>query len=169
MKEALIEWFVSNLGGKVGKEVIVFLISMVPILELRGGLIAAGPAFLDVPMWEAIPICIIGNFIPVPFILFLITKIFDWLKHTKAFRPMVEKLEKKAMSKSANIERYEFWGLVAFVGIPLPGTGAWTGSLIAALLGVKFRKAFPAVVLGVLLAAFIMTLFSYVVLGGVFS
>ena len=167
MKEALIEWFVSNLGGKVGKEVIVFLISMVPILELRGGLIAAGPAF--VPMWEAIPICIIGNIIPVPFILLLITKIFDWLKHTKAFRPMVEKLEKKAMSKSANIERYEFWGLVAFVGIPLPGTGAWTGSLIAALLGVKFRKAFPAVVLGVLLAAFIMTLFSYVVLGGVFS
>lgn len=169
MKEALIEWFVSNLGGKVGKEVIVFIISMVPILELRGGLIAAGPAFLDVPMWEAIPICIIGNIIPVPFILLLITKIFDWLKHTKAFRPMVEKLEKKAMSKSANIEKYEFWGLVAFVGIPLPGTGAWTGSLIAALLGVKFRKAFPAVMLGVLLAAFIMTLFSYVVLGGVFS
>lgn len=169
MKEALIEWFVSNLGGKVGKEVIVFIISMVPILELRGGLIAAGPAFLDVPMWEAIPICIIGNIIPVPFILLLITKIFDWLKHTKVFRPMVEKLEKKAMSKSANIEKYEFWGLVAFVGIPLPGTGAWTGSLIAALLGVKFRKAFPAVMLGVLLAAFIMTLFSYVVLGGVFS
>lgn len=169
MKEALIEWFVSTLGGKVGKEVIVFLISMVPILELRGGLIAAGPAILDVPMWEAIPICIIGNIIPVPFILLLITKIFDWLKHTRLFRPMVEKLEKKAMSKSANIEKYEFWGLVAFVGIPLPGTGAWTGSLIAALLGVKFGKAFPAVVLGVLLAAFIMTVFSYVVLGGVFS
>ncbi len=169
MKEALIEWFVSVLGGKVGKEVIIFIISMVPILELRGGLIAAGPAILDVPMWEAIPICIVGNILPVPFILLLITKIFDWLKHTKLFRPMVEKLEKKAMSKSANIEKYEFWGLVAFVGIPLPGTGAWTGSLIAALLGVKFRKAFPAVVLGVLLAAVIMTLFSYVLLGGVFA
>lgn len=169
MKEALIEWFVSVLGGKVGKEVIIFIISMVPILELRGGLIAAGPAILDVPMWEAIPICIVGNILPVPFILLLITKIFDWLKHTRLFRPMVEKLEKKAMSKSANIEKYEFWGLVAFVGIPLPGTGAWTGSLIAALLGVKFRKAFPAVVLGVLLAAVIMTLFSYVLLGGVFA
>lgn len=89
MKEALIEWFVSNLGGKVGKEVIVFIISMVPILELRGGLIAAGPAFLDVPMWEAIPICIIGNIIPVPFILLLITKIFDWLKHTKVFLSLI--------------------------------------------------------------------------------
>lgn len=121
MKEAMINWFVVNLGGKVGKEVIVFIISMVPILELRGGLIAAGPAIFDVPMWEAIPICIIGNLIPIPFILLLITKIFDWMKSTKTLRPLVKKLEDKAMSKSSNIEKYEFWGLVAFVGIPLPG------------------------------------------------
>lgn len=169
MKEALINWFVVNLGGKVGKQFIVFLISMVPILELRGGLLAAGPTILDVPMWQAIPICIIGNLIPIPFILLLITKIFDWMKGTKRLRPMVEKLEAKAMSKSANIEKYEFWGLVAFVGIPLPGTGAWTGSLIAALLGIRFRKAFPAVVLGVLLAAFIMTVLSYGILGSIFE
>lgn len=169
MKEALINWFVANLGGKVGKQFIVFLISMVPILELRGGLLAAGPTILDVPMWQAIPICIIGNLIPIPFILLLITKIFDWMKGTKRLRPMVEKLEAKAMSKSANIEKYEFWGLVAFVGIPLPGTGAWTGSLIAALLGIRFRKAFPAVVLGVLLAAFIMTVLSYGILGSIFG
>lgn len=169
MKEALISWFVENLGGKVGKEVIVFIISMVPILELRGGLLAAGPAILDVPMWEAIPICIVGNLIPIPFILLLITKIFDWMKNTKTFRPMVERLEEKAMSKSSNIEKYEFWGLVAFVGIPLPGTGAWTGSLIAALLGIRFRKAFPAIVLGVLLAAFLMTVLSYTILGGIFA
>lgn len=169
MKEALISWFVENLGGKVGKEVIIFIISMVPILELRGGLLAAGPAILDVPMWEAIPICIVGNLIPIPFILLLITKIFDWMKNTKMFRPMVERLEEKAMSKSSNIEKYEFWGLVAFVGIPLPGTGAWTGSLIAALLGIRFRKAFPAIVLGVLLAAFLMTVLSYTILGGIFA
>lgn len=169
MKEALINWFVANLGGKVGKQFIVFLISMVPILELRGGLLAAGPTILNVPMWQAIPICIIGNLIPIPFILLLITKIFDWMKGTKRLKPIVEKLEAKAMSKSANIEKYEFWGLVAFVGIPLPGTGAWTGSLIAALLGIRFRKAFPAVVLGVLLAAFIMTVLSYGVLGSIFG
>lgn len=169
MKEALINWFVVNLGGKVGKEFIVFLISMVPILELRGGLIAAGPAILDVPMWQAIPICIVGNLLPVPFILLLITKIFDWMKGTKKLKPMVERLEAKAMSKSANIEKYEFWGLVAFVGIPLPGTGAWTGSLIAALLGVRFRKAFPAVVLGVLIAAVLMTILSYTILGTIFA
>ncbi|MBU3875475.1 small multi-drug export protein [Faecalicatena sp. AGMB00832] len=169
MKEALIDWFIVNLGGKVSKQFIVFVISMVPILELRGGLIAAGPAILDVEKWQAIPICIIGNLIPIPFILLLITKIFDWMKGTKKLRPIVEKLEAKAMSKSKNIEKYEFWGLVAFVGIPLPGTGAWTGSLIAALLGIRFRKAFPAIVLGVLIAAFIMTILSYTVIGGIFA
>lgn len=169
MKDALIQWFVVNLGGKVSKQFIVFLISMVPILELRGGLLAAGPAVLDVAKWQAIPICIIGNLIPIPFILLLITKVFDWMKGTKKLKPMVEKLEAKALSKSGKIEKYEFWGLVLFVGIPLPGTGAWTGALIASLLGIRFRKAFPAIVLGVLVAAFIMAILSYVVIGGVFS
>ena len=169
MSDVLINWFVTNLGGKVGKELILFIISMVPILELRGGLLAAGPAFLNIPMWRAIPVGIIGNLLPIPFILLLITKIFDWMKGTKRLKPVVEKLEKKAMSQSANIEKYEFWGLVAFVGIPLPGTGAWTGALIAALLGTRFRKAFPAIVIGVCLAACIMTIISYGIVGGIFG
>lgn len=169
MSDVLINWFVRNLGGKVGKELILFIISMVPILELRGGLLAAGPAFLNIPMWRAIPVGIIGNLLPIPFILLLITKIFDWMKGTKRLKPVVEKLEKKAMSQSANIEKYEFWGLVAFVGIPLPGTGAWTGALIAALLGIRFRKAFPAIVIGVCLAACIMTIISYGIVGGIFG
>ena len=142
---------------------------MIPILELRGGLLAAGPAILDIPMWQAIPICVVGNLVPIPFILLLITKIFDWMKGTRKLKPIVEKLEKKAMSKSDQIEKYEFWGLVIFVGIPLPGTGAWTGALIAALLGIRFRKAFPAIVLGVCLAAFIMTVLSYGFLGALFG
>ena len=169
MSDVLINWFVTNLGGKVGKELILFIISMVPILELRGGLLAAGPAFLNITMWRAIPVGIIGNLLPIPFILLLITKIFDWMKGTKRLKPVVEKLEKKAMSQSANIEKYEFWGLVAFVGIPLPGTGAWTGALIAALLGIRFRKAFPAIVIGVCLAACIMTIISYGIVGGIFG
>ena len=89
------------------------------------------------------------------------------MKGKKTFKPMVDKLEAKAMSKSDKIEKYEFWGLVLFVGIPLPGTGAWTGSLIAALLGVKFKKAFPAVILGICIATVIMWFISYVILGGV--
>ncbi len=169
MSEAMIDWLVTNLGGKISKELIAFIISMVPILELRGGLLAAGPAILDIPMWQAIPICVIGNLVPIPFILLLITKIFDWMKGTRKLKPIVEKLEKKALSKSDQIEKYEFWGLMIFVGIPLPGTGAWTGALIAALLGIRFRKAFPAIVLGVCLAAFIMTVLSYGVLGLLFK
>ena len=169
MKEALINGLIAGLSGKVGKEFIIFLISMVPILELRGGLLAAGTAILDLPMCQAITICFIGNLVPIPFILLLITKIFDWMKGTKKLKPLVEKLEHKAMNQRANIEKYEFWGLVAFVGIPLPGTGAWTGALIAALLGIRFRKAFPAIVLGLVVATVIMTILSYTVLGTIFA
>ena len=139
MTQSLVQGIIDALSGSVGKEAIVFIISMIPILELRGALLVAGP-LLGVPVAKAIPLCILGNIIPVPFILLLITKIFDWMKGTKRLKPVVEKLEKKAMSQSANIEKYEFWGLVAFVGIPLPGTGAWTGALIAALLGIRFSK-----------------------------
>ena len=165
MMETLVDWFVGNLGGKVGKELIIFIISMVPILELRGGLLAASPALLDVEQVRAVIICVVGNLLPIPFILLLITKIFNWMKGTKKLKPMVEKMEAKALSKGDKIEKYEFWGLVLFVGIPLPGTGAWTGALIAALLGVRFRKAMPAIALGVCIAAVIMTFLSYNVLG----
>lgn len=161
--DSLVLWFTETLGGVVSREITVFIISMVPILELRGGLIAA--SLLQIPIVKAIWYCVIGNIIPVPFILLLITPIFAWLKQTSLFRPLVEKLEHKAMGKSEQIEKYQFWGLVLFVGIPLPGTGAWTGSLIASLLGVKFKKAFPAVILGIIMATIIMSIFSYGLLG----
>ena len=163
MTQTLAQWFVTHLGGLLSPQVIIFLVSMIPILELRGGLIVA--SLLNVKMWSAIPICIIGNIIPVPFILLLITRILGWMKKGKLFRPFAEKLEKHAMSKSDNIARYEFLGLLLFVGIPLPGTGAWTGSLIAALLGIKNKKAVPAIFLGLLLATVIMSIVSYGVLG----
>lgn len=166
MTETLVQSVIDALSGSFGKEAIVFIISMIPILELRGALLVAGP-ILGVPVARAIPLCVIGNIIPVPFILLLITPIFRWLKGTKTFKPLVTKLENKAMSKSDQIEKYEFWGLVLFVGIPLPGTGAWTGSLIAALLGIKFKKAFPAVIIGICMATIIMWFISYVLLGGV--
>ena len=166
MTETLAQYIIDLLSGSFGKEAIVFIISMIPILELRGGFLVAGP-LLGVPVETALPLCIIGNIIPVPFILLLITPIFTWMKGTKLFKPMVEKLEAKAMSKKDRIQKAQFWGLVLFVGIPLPGTGAWTGSLIAALLGIKFKKAFPAVILGILLATVIMVFISYGLLGGV--
>lgn len=161
--EKLAAAFAATLGKYVSKEAVVFIISMIPILELRGGLIVA--SLLQVPITTAIPLCIIGNIIPIPFILLFIKQVFKWMKKFKIFRGIIEKLENRAMSKSDNIKKYEFWGLVLFVGIPLPGTGAWTGSLIAALLDVDFKKAILAELLGIAIATIIMSIFSYGLLG----
>lgn len=158
MTDTLINWFTNTLSF-MPKEAIAFVISMVPILELRGGLVAS--ALLGIGMYKAIAICILGNIIPIPFILLFITPIFNWLKKTKVFKPMIEKLEKKSMSKSADIKKYEFWGLALFVGIPLPGTGAWTGALIAALLEMDLKKAFSSIAVGLVMATVLMTIISY--------
>ena len=163
--EALVHWFSQNLSQYISPEGAVFIISMIPLLELRGGLLAA--SLLKISAAKAIPLCIVGNIIPIPFILLFIRQIFKVLKKTKLFRGLVIKLEDRAMRKSDQVKKYEFWGLMLFVGIPLPGTGAWTGSLIAALLGMKFKKAFPAVIVGICMATVIMWFISYVLLGGV--
>ena len=169
MTETLVQWFVTHLGGKAAKELIIFIISMIPILELRGGILAAGPAFLNIPTWRAIPICLVGNLIPIPFILLLIRHVLEWMKKVPCFRGIALWLERKAMSKKGQIEKYEFWGLMLFVGIPLPGTGAWTGALVASLLHMKFGKAFGAILVGIALATVIMSILSYGVLGVLFG
>lgn len=163
MAEELAGFFVELFGGltsfKFGKELIIFIISMMPILELRGGLIAATLLGL-----EGIPsfiICFLGNIIPVPFILWLITPIFDRMKKTKKLSALVDKLERKAMSKKEQIEKLQYLGLMLFIGIPLPGTGAWTGCLIAALLNMDKKKAMIASILGVIMAGIIMMFLSY--------
>ncbi|WP_308780565.1 small multi-drug export protein [uncultured Clostridium sp.] len=158
MVDSLINWFTSTLSF-MPKEMVAFIISMVPILELRGGLIAA--SLLGIGVVKAIVICILGNIVPIPFILFFITPIFNWMKKTSLLRPMVEKLESKSMAKSDQIQKYEFWGLALFVGIPLPGTGAWTGALIAALLGIEIKKASLSIFIGLIIATIIMTIISY--------
>lgn len=163
--ESLVQWFTANLSPYISEHAVVFLISMFPILELRGGLLAA--SLLKVSAVQAIPICVIGNIIPIPFILLFIRQIFKWLKKVRIFRPIIVKLEEKAMGKSDQIQKYEFWGLVAFVGIPLPGTGAWTGALIASLLGVDIKKSSAAILLGIAVATVIMYIFSYVIVGNV--
>ena len=161
--DSLALWFAGTLGKYVSKELVIFIISMIPILELRGGLLVAWS--IGVPILKAIPICIIGNIIPIPFILLFIKKIFKLLKKVSFFRKYIEKLENRAMGKSDNIKKYEFWGLVLFVGIPLPGTGAWNGSLIAALLEIDFKKAVLAELLGIAIATIIVSLVSYGLLG----
>lgn len=143
---------------------VVFIISMIPILELRGGLVAA--SLLGIPMWEAVGVCILGNILPIPFILLFIEKVLIWMEHCKVkwMNRLALWLKARALGeKSQKIRKYEFIGILLFVGIPLPGTGAWTGSLIAALLHVNRKKSVPAIFLGLILATIIMCIISYLI------
>ena len=135
----------------------IFAMSMVPVLELRGALIWAAADGLN-PVLSYI-VCVIGNTLPVPFLIMFVRPIFEWMKRrTSWMRNLVEKLEAKAADKSDVIKKYEMLGLFFLVAIPLPGTGAWTGSLVAAVLGMRVKHSFPMIFLGVLTAGVIMTL-----------
>ncbi len=163
--ESLAVLFADTLGKYMSAEMVIFCVSLLPLLECRAGLLVA--SLLKVNIWTAIPICVIGNLIPIPFILLFIKRIFKWMKKFKIFRPLIEKLENRAANKSSALEKGEFLGLLLFVGIPLPGTGGWTGSLIASLLEVDIKKATLAILLGVFLATTIMSIVSYGLLGSI--
>lgn len=138
---------------------IVFIISLMPILELRGGLVAA--ALLGVEWYIAFPICVIGNMLPIPFILIFIKHIFKMLVKVPGFRTLIPKLEKKAGEKGSLINRGRFIGLFSFVAIPLPGTGAWMGALAAKLLDIRIKRSLPIIFLGVIIAGTIMLIICY--------
>lgn len=150
--------FLNSLG--IGHELSMFIISLIPFIELRGGILW-GHALNIAPL-EVFLICVIANCIPIPFVILLARPIFAWLKRFKLFGKIIGKIEttieKKADQVKAN--KYEMLGLFLFVAIPLPGTGAYTGSLIAALLKMRLKYAVPAIVTGVLVAGLIMTLAS---------
>lgn len=171
MSEKLVNGIIGAFGGlataTLGKEILVFIISLLPILELRGGLLAASLLGLD-PIPSYI-ITIIGNLLPIPFILWFINKILDWMRNSKHFKGIASWLDKKVDKHKSSIEKYGFWGLVLFVGIPLPGTGAWTGSLIASVLEMDRKKSFLAILLGVVMASIIMMLISFGLLRGIIS
>ena len=163
MVEKIVGWIVGLFGGLLalpfGKELMVFIISLMPILELRGGLIAA--ALLGLNPIESYIISIIGNIIPVPFILWFINSILNWMRNSKRFKKIAKWLDKKVQKHKGQIEKYGFWGLVLFVGIPLPGTGAWTGCLIASVLEMDRKKSFFAAMIGIFIASIIMMLISF--------
>ena len=163
MVENIVNSMVGFFKDTIPSEWIVFVISLFPILELRGGMIAA--KLLDVEFVKAFFICYVGNILPLPFILLFIRKIFQFLKRSEKIGKMIEKLEIRSMRKSESVKKYRLWGLFAFVAIPLPGTGGWTGSLIAALLDMRISHSFPVIAVGVLVANIIMSIFSYGFLG----
>lgn len=171
MAENLVNAIVGAFGGLTsiayGKEILVFIISLMPILELRGGLIAA--ALLNMNPVTSYIISIIGNVLPVPFILLLITKILDWMRKSKIslLNKFASWLDGKVEKHKGQIEKFGYLGVVLFVGIPLPGTGAWTGSLIASVLELDRKKTFIAVLIGIIMASIIMMLLSFGLLGNI--
>ena len=148
----MITWLTSTTLGKL---IATFFISMAPIIELRGGLPYGIALGLDYPV--ALAAAVLGNMVPVPFILLLIRRIFDWLRGTRLFGPRIDWLERRAHLKGRMVRKYRLPGLIILVAIPLPGTGAWTGALVADVLDLRLRTALPAIALGVLIAGIITT------------
>ena len=147
-------------GSVWGNILMTLFISMVPVVELRGAIPAAVIAGLDIRI--ALPVAIVGNLIPVPFIIVFIRKIFKWLQaKSQRLGSLVRRLEAKADAKKSQVLKYEFWGLMILLAIPLPATGAWTGALVAAMLDMQLKRAFPAIAVGVAVAGLIVTIATY--------
>ena len=139
---------------------LTFLVAMVPVVELRGAIPFGVVRGLN--LWTAIIASILGNLIPVPFIILFIRKIFAWMRaHMPKLDGLVIRMEKKAEKNRAAVEKYAFWGLVILVAIPLPGTGAWTGALVAAMMEIRLKRAFPAIAIGVTIAGVIVSVITY--------
>ena len=160
MAQSIVAFIISIFGANAGKVIGIFLISLLPVIELRGS-IPVG-YYQGLPWYTNMITSIIGNLLPVPFILLFVVKVFEFMKKRNI---MVGFIEKRAMSRSDSIANKEFIGLMLFVAIPLPGTGAWTGALIAALLQFNRKKSFMYICIGVLIAASLVTLGVYGVIG----
>lgn len=139
---------------------LTFLVAMVPVVELRGAIPFGVVRGLNI--WTAIIASVLGNLVPVPFIILFIRKIFAWMRaHMPKLDGLVTRMEKKAEKNRAAVEKYAFWGLAILVAIPLPGTGAWTGALVAAMMEMRLKRAFPAIVIGVVIAGVIVSIVTY--------
>ena len=153
----IMQWLTQNPAGEF---CFTMLVSMVPVVELRGGIpfgVARG-----LPVWAAYLAAIIGNILPVPFILVYIRRIFQWMRRRlPRLNRLVDKLEKKAHLKGQKVTKYKYLGLMLFVAIPLPGTGAWTGALAAAFLDMPLRKAIPSIFTGVLVAGIAISILTF--------
>lgn len=159
MTEQIVQWFQGLFSESVSRELVAFLASLLPIVECRGGMIIAKLA--GIPFLRAFILCYIGNMLPMPFIILFIKQIFSFMKEHHILIGFIEKLEGKTAKNQDKVMRYKQWGLLAFIAIPLPGTGGWTGSLFAALLNIDFKKALPIVALGVFIADVIMSVVTY--------
>ena len=153
----LMQWLTDTMAGEF---TLTVLVSMLPVVELRGGIpfgVAAG-----LPVWAAFTAAVIGNLIPVPFIIVYIRRVFQWMRRKlPRLNSLVDALERKAHLKGQKVTKYKYLGLMILVAIPLPGTGAWTGSLAAAFLDMPLRRAVPAVIVGVLVAGIAISILTF--------
>ena len=153
----LLDWLTHT---NLGEMLFTMLVSMVPVIELRGG-VPFGTA-LGLSAGQALVAAIIGNMIPIPFIVVYIRRIFQWMRrHLPGLDRLVDKLEAKAHLKGRKVTKYRYLGLCIFVAIPLPGTGGWTGALVAAFLDMRLRSALPAIFVGIVVAGFLVTGLTY--------
>lgn len=161
MAEAIERFFLET----VGRELCVFFCSMLPIIECRGA-VPLGWG-LGMPWWQTALFSIAGNLLPVPFILLFIRGLLKWMRgcRFKFFNKVAAWLDCKIEKHKGTIEKYSYWGVMIFVAVPLPGTGAWTGTMIASVLGLEPKKSFLAAIGGVLIATAIMTVGAYGGLG----
>lgn len=140
--------------------IITFLMAMVPVIELRGAIPYGVLAGLSVP--EAFILAVLGNLAPIPFLVVFTRKVFEWLRtKSEGLDKFVHRMEAKAEKNKGLVQKYEFLGLVILVAIPLPGTGGWTGALVAAMLNMRLKRAMPAITLGVIIAGIIVTTLTY--------
>lgn len=153
------DYIIETISTFFTKEIAVMITAALPIVELRGA-IPVGISLGLRPL-ESLVLSLMGSIVPVPIILFSIRPILNYLKGRGLFRSLVYKLTKKSLSKGKYIKKYGAWGLLIFVAIPLPGTGVWTGSLIAALLNIRFKRAFPAIFIGNIIAGITITILSH--------
>lgn len=151
--------FLVDLLGLLSNEFKVMFTAAIPIIEVKGA-IPVGIALGMTPIHASF-LAFLGSIIPVPIILFTIRPIFNYLKNTRIFKKMINKLIHNSMNKSGNVKKYGYWGLFIFVAIPLPGTGVWTGSLIASLLDLRFKYAFPTIVIGNFIASICIMMLSF--------
>lgn len=164
IKQAIIDFLMSG-----GKELGIFLCSMVPVIELRGAIPLGWFLEPQTPWWLTYLLAVAGNMLPVPFILLMIRQVLTWMEKMpiKFVRAVAAWLRRKAEKNTDKIQRYGFWGLCFFIAIPLPITGAWTGSLVAATIHMKFWRAMLSAFLGVLIAGAIVTLLCLGVSSGI--
>lgn len=154
--------FLQNLTGS--RVLVTFIVSMLPVVELRGA-IPVGVSMGMSPM-GALAAAWLGSTLPAPFIILFIRKIFHWAKRViPSLDRFIRRVEDRAMSRRGFIDRWEIWGLVIFVGIPLPGTGIWTGALLAALMEIRMKRALPALALGNAAAGVMITALTYGIAG----